>query len=282
MAVKLVIDSSSDIDNQEANKLGITMLPISINFGENEFMDGVDLTREQFYDKLVKCTELPKTSMINEYRFSEAFKEIIENGDEIVAIVLSSGLSGTYNAAKAAADNFNDKVFVVDSLNASGGVKVLIDYALKLVEEGKSAKEIFDLLEEKRQKIHIIAMVDTLKYLKKGGRISPLVAFAGELMGIKPIVSLINGKVELIGKAIGLRKAIHFINGEIEKFGGIDFNMPFYAIYSGNDQEKVNNYINNNAQLWECKTEDVNKNHIGATIGTHIGPGAIGVVFFSK
>ena len=282
MSVKLVIESSGDIDSVEAQKLGITMLPIPITIGEEEFLDGVNLTREQFYDKLVKCSNLPKTSMINSYRFEEVFKEHVSNGDEVVAIVLSSGLSGTCNAAKTAAENFKDKVFVVDSLSATAGIKLLIEFALTLIAEGKSAKEIFEILEEKKNKLQIRAMVDTLKYLKKGGRVSPLVAFAGELMGIKPMVAVVDGKVEVIGKVIGLKKAINYINAEIEKIGGIDFDMPFYAIYSGIDQTKIDNYIKDNAQIWECGVENVRKNCIGATIGTHVGPGAIGIAFFSN
>ncbi len=282
MAIKLVIESSSDIDKKEAEKLGMTMLPIPITFGEEEFLDGVDINNEQFYEKLVKSSDLPKTSMINAYRFEEVFKECVDNGDEVIAIILSSRLSGTYNAAKTAAENFVDKVFVVDSLSATAGIKILIEYALRLIDEGKSAKEIFEILEKKKQKVQIRAMVDTLKYLKKGGRVSPLVAFAGELMGIKPMAALIDGKVEVIGKVIGLKKATNFINAELEKIGGIDFDMPFYAIYSGNDLTKINNYINDNSQLWNCGKENVRKNCIGATIGTHVGPGAIGIAFFSK
>ncbi len=282
MAVKLVVDSSSDINSERAKELGVTMLPILINFGQEEFMDGVNLTSEEFYDKLVKSAELPKTSMINAYRFEEVFEEYTKNGDEVVAIILSSGLSGTFDAALSASEKFRDKVFVVDSLSASAGIKLLVEYAITLISNGKTAKEIFEILEEKKRKIQIFAMVDTLKYLKKGGRVSPLVAFAGELMGIKPMVSLIDGKVELIGKVIGLKKAISYINNEIAKVGGIDFSMPFYALYSGNDQTKISNYINDNAKNWDCGAESIGKNCIGATIGTHVGPGAIGVAFFSK
>lgn len=282
MAVKLVIESSGDLNSIESQKLGISMLPIPITFDNEEYMDGENLTQEEFYDKLVKSHDLPKTSMINAFRFETAFQEHINNGDEVVAIILSSGLSGTYNAAKTAAENFKDKVFVVDSLSATAGIKILIEYALQLINKGKSAKEIFEILEEKKQKVQIRAMVDTLKFLKKGGRISPLVAFAGELMGIKPLIAVLNGKVEVIGKAIGLKKATSFINSEIAKCGGIDFDMPFYTIYSGNDQTKIDNYIKDNADLWECAIDKVRKNCIGATIGTHVGPGAIGIAFFSK
>ena len=136
MSVKLVIESSSDINSKEAQALGITMLPISITFGEEEFLDGVNLTHEEFYEKLIHCDTLPKTSMINAYKFEEAFSEHIKNGDDVVAIILSSELSGTYNAAKSAAEQFGNKVYVVNSLSASAGVKLLIEYALKLIKEG--------------------------------------------------------------------------------------------------------------------------------------------------
>lgn len=282
MSVKIVVDSSSDIDWKEAEKLGVSMIPMLINFDEAEYMDGVDISRDEFYEKLVKCSNLPKTSMINAFRFEEEFRRHVENGDEVVAIVLSSKLSGTCEAAKEAASNFNEKVFVVDSLNASAGIKLLANYALMLVEEGKSAKEVYECLENKKQNVKIMAMVDTLKYLKKGGRVSSLLAFAGELMGIKPIAALVDGKVEVIGKAIGLKKAVNFINLEINRLGGIDFNMPFYAIYSGNDQTKIDNYVKDNLTNWNCEAESVAKNCIGATIGTHVGPGAIGIAFFAK
>ena len=282
MSVKLVVESSSDIDSKEAEKLGITMLSVPITFGEEEFSDGVDLTKSEFYDKLVKCSSLPKTSMINTYRFEEAFDKHIKNGDEVVAIVLSSQLSATCNSAKQASEKFNGKVYVVDSLSATAGIKILVEYALRLIKEGKSAKEIYDILEEKKKKVQIRAMVDTLKYLKKGGRVSPFVAFAGELMGIKPLIAVIEGKVEVVGKAMGANKAIDQIDRDIFKLGGIDFDMPFYVIYSGNDNSKAENYITSHSDMWDCSVENVRKNCVGATIGTHIGPGAIGIVFFSK
>ena len=210
--VKLVIDSAADISAEMAQNLGVSMLPMSITFGDEEFLDGVNLLPNQFYDKLVSSVELPKTSQINAYGWEEEFKKHVDNGDEVVAITLSSKLSATYNSACQAAENFNGKVFVVDSLSATAGERILIEYALMLIKEGKSAKEIFSILEEKKKKVQIRAMIDTLKYLKKGGRISAVAAFAGELMGLKPMVAVIDGKVEVIGKCLGLKRAIPFMN----------------------------------------------------------------------
>lgn len=282
MAVKLVVDSSSDITETEANKLGITMLPMTITFGQEEFFDGVNITANQFYKKLVESSELPKTSQINAFRFEEAFDKYVKNVDEVVAIVISSKLSGTYNSALQAAEKYKDRIYVVDSLNATAGIRILIDYALRLIDEGKSAKEIFEILEDKKNKVQVRAMIDTLKFLKKGGRISAVAAIAGGMLGLKPLLAVIDGKVEVIGKCIGMKKAITFINKDIEKLGGIDFDMPFYVLYSGENSEKADKYIQDNIELWDCKIEDIRTNCLGATIGTHIGPGAIGLAFFSK
>ena len=284
MAVKIVVDSSSDISEKEAHELGIVMLPIPINFGEEDYLDGVDITKTEFYEKLETCTELPKTSQISAYRFEEVFDECVKNGDEVVAIVLSSKLSATCDNAIKVSEKYNGKVFVVDSLSATAGMRILVDYALRLAAENKSAKEIYDILEEKKSKVQIRAIIDTLKYLKKGGRISPLLAFAGELMGIKPMIAVIDGKVEVVGKTLGLKKGVAIINKDIEKLGGMDLEMPFYVIYSGTSEfeERADKYISFNAETWGCDPASIKKNCIGATIGTHIGQGAIGVVFFSK
>ena len=282
MGIKILVDSSSDISAKEAERLGVEMLPIPITFGDVEFEDGVSINTQEFYDKLTSSPTLPKTSQINGFRFEEAFERIVNGGDEVVAIVLSSKLSSTCTNAKQSAEKFAGKVFVVDSLSATAGIRVLVDYALNLVKEGKTAQEIYELLEDKKNKVEVVAMVDTLKYLKKGGRISPLIAFAGELMGIKPLVSIVEGKVEVIGKVVGGKKAIMQIDKEIENRGGINIDMPFYVIYSGNDQSKADDYINTHAQMWGVDANKIYKNCIGATIGTHIGPGAIGVIFFAK
>lgn len=284
MSVRIIVDSSSDISEAEAKALSVFMLPIPINFGKEDYLDGVDITKAEFYDKLAAADELPKTSQISAYRFEEVFNECVKAGDDAVAIVLSSKLSATCDNAFKAAEKFSGKVFVVDSLSATAGVRILVDYALRLVRENKSAEEIYRLLEEKKSKVQIRAMIDTLKYLKKGGRISPLLAFAGELMGIKPMIAVIDGKVEVVGRTLGLKKGVSLINKDIERLGGIDLDMPFYVVYSGTGEfeERANKYIELNASEWGCNPELIKKNCIGATIGTHIGHGAIGVVFFSK
>ena len=281
--VKILVDSASDIDLEEAEKLGISLLPMEVRFGDEEFLDGVNLSHRKFFEKLVESVELPKTSQINEFRFEESFRKLTENGDEVVAIVISSKLSGTYNCAKKASEAFAGKVEVVDSLNACIGERILIQYALRLAKDGKrSAKEIAKELDDKKGKIQVLALLDTLKYLKKGGRISSVVAFAGEMLSIKPVVSVVKGEVKLVGKAMGSKKGNNLLMQLVEKCGGIDFDMPYALGYSGLSDEYLKKYLKDSEILWKDKTENVPSYMIGSTIGTHVGPGAIAVAFFAK
>lgn len=280
--VKILVDSSSDFDENEAKEYGIEMVPMEITFGETTYLDGINLSHKEFFEKLIESAELPKTSQINEFRFNEAFDKLTKNGDEVVAIVLSSKLSNTYNSAVKASKNFNNKVFVVDSLNACIGERVLIQYAVKLAKQNKSAKEIAEELNKKKQNIKVLAVLGTLKYLRKGGRISSIAAFTGELLSIKPVVAVINGEVKLVGKALGSKKGNNLLNQEISKCGGVDFNMPYCVAYSGLSDSLLQKYITDNANIWQHETNEIPTYMIGSTIGTHVGPDAIAVAFFKK
>lgn len=282
--IKILIDSASDIDKQEADKKGINIIPIEVRFGEETFLDGVNLSHRQFFEKLIESNELPKTSQINEYQWGEEFKKLTEKGEQLIVITLSSKLSGTYNCAKSAAKNFEGKVFVVDSLSATIGERILCDYALQLIKLGKSAEEIVRELDEKKKRVQIIAVVDTLKYLRKGGRISTVMAFAGEMLSIKPVISVNDGEVKLIGKAMGSKKSNNLLMQLVEKCGGIDFNMPYGLGYSGLSDEYLKKYLADSEALWKEHLKDVSAipiYMIGSTIGTHVGPNAIGVAFFA-
>ena len=280
--IKILVDSASDLEKEEADTLGVAMIPMTIRFDNEEFYDGFDLTHREFFEKLPICEELPVTSQINEFRWEEEFNKLTEDGSEVIAITISSELSGTFACAQKAAEKFHKKVCVVDSLNASLGERILLDYALKLVEWGKPKEEIVNLLNEKKKKIQLLALLDTLKYLKKGGRISSVAAFTGELLSIKPVISIVDGKVKLVGKAIGSKKGNNLLMQLVEKCGGIDFEMPYTLAYSGLTDENLQKYLKDSAKLWEVKTEHIPSHMIGSTIGTHIGSGAIAVAFFAK
>ena len=281
--IKILIDSASDIDAEEARSMGVELLPIEVRFGEEVYLDGVNLSHRQFFEKLIETNDIPKTSQINEYRWGEAFEKMIANGDQVIAITLSSKLSGTFTCAKNAAKRFK-RVYVVDSLNAAAGERVLAEYALRLAAEKKDAATIVDELNEKKRKICVIAVVDTLKYLRKGGRISGVAAIAGEMLSVKPVVSVIDGEVKSVGKAIGSKRSNNLLVQLVQKNGGIDFSMPYGLMYSGLSDEYLKKYLRDSAALWTDRVdpETIPTRLIGSTIGSHIGPNAVGVAFFSK
>ncbi len=280
--IKLLVDSSSDIDQEEADKFGITLLPMEVRFGEEEYLDGVTLSHKRFFELLIESDELPKTSQINEFRYEEAFSKLTQNGDDVIAIVLSSKLSGTYNCACDAAKKFNGKVRVIDSLNACVGERILCQYAIRLINEGLAIDEIVAKLEENKKKIKLLALLDTLKYLKKGGRISAVVALTGEVFNIKPVVSVEDGEVKLVGKAIGSKKGNNLLMQMVDGCGGIDFSMPYAVAYSGLSDALLQKYLEDSKEIWENNTDAVPRYMIGSTIGTHVGPGAIAVCFFAN
>lgn len=282
MAVKLVVDSASDIDLKEAEALGIHMIPMSIQFGDKTYLDGVDLSRREFFEKLIESSELPTTSQINMFQFEECFSKLTADGSEVVVITLSSKLSGTYAGAVSAARSFPGKVFVVDSMNVCIGERILIQHGIRLLKEGIPAGELAERLENERGRIKLMALLGTLEYLQKGGRISAAIAMSGAVLHIKPVISIEDGEVKMIGKAMGSKKGNNLLMQLIRKSGGIDFEMPYAAAYSGLEDSLLQKYLKDSAFLWEDKLDHVPSYCIGSTIGTHVGPGAIAVAFFAK
>ena len=280
MAVKLIIDSASDISKKEAKKLGITMVPMTISFGEEEFFDGVNLSTEEFYRKLTEGSFFPKTAQIPPFRFEKTFKDATADGSSVIVITLSSKLSGTYESALTASKNFDGKVFVVDTVSVATGERLLCYHALKLIREGKSAQEVYDELQNIKGRVHIMAVLDTLEFLKKGGRISSAVAFVGGLLNLKPVVELVGGEVKMVGKAMGLKKGVQLLNSIVGNYGGIDFSMPYGVLWTGLDESIADDYIKQSPSVFS--EGQANKYILGSTIGTHVGPGVVGVAFFSK
>ncbi|MGN0813697.1 MAG: DegV family protein [Candidatus Coproplasma sp.] len=282
MAVKIMVDSASDIGAAEAEKLGVIMVPMTISFGDEEYFDGVNLMPDKFYEKLIESDELPKTGQVTAYRFEEAIKQNLDEGDEMVIITISSKLSGTYSGAVTAAKNYGGRVFVVDSLNACTGERILCQHALKLRDDGKSAKEIAAEIERLRGKVVVMALLGTLEYLKKGGRISAAVALAGEMLSLKPVVAVVDGEVKLVGKALGSKKGNNLLTRLIAEKGGIDYSMPYGVMWSGLENAMLKKYVADSEHIWKGHTESLPTYMLGGTIGTHVGPGAVGVAFFCK
>ena len=282
MAVRLVIDSASDIEYSMAMEKGWVFLPITVSFGEEQLKDGIDINASSFYDRLIESDVMPVTSQITPYVYQQTFDKIIESGDTPIVITLSSKLSGTYQSACVAAENAAAKVYVIDSLNAALGEALIVEYADRLVRQGLSPEEIVEKVEEKKGKIHLLALLDTLEYLKKGGRISSAVAFAGALLSIKPVIAVEDGEVKLVGKARGSKNGNNLLAEMIRNCGGIDYSMPYTLAYSGNSDALLKKYLEDSKHLWAEDADKMPVMRIGATIGTHVGPGAIGVAFFVK
>ncbi|MDE7264901.1 MAG: DegV family protein [Clostridia bacterium] len=283
MMIKIIVDSASDVEKNEADELGIALISMKVRFGDAEYSDGVNLTHRDFFEKLIESAELPQTSQINEFDWEESFKTLASDGSDVIAITISSKLSGTYSCAVKAAKKFGGRVRVVDSIEASLGERILLQYAIKLVGEGKlTADEIVNELNDKKNKIQLLAVLDTLKYLRKGGRISSVAAIAGEMLSIKPVISVVKGEIKLLGKAMGSKKSNNLLNQLVSKCGGIDFDMPYALAYSGLSDGYLQKYLKDSEYLWKGNTNSVPEYGIGSTIGTHIGPNAIAVAFFSK
>lgn len=288
MSIRIITDSGADIpqrlgtSTEENPRDDLTILPMHVYFGEKEFLDGVNLSHQQFYEMLIESEELPKTSQIPPYEFEQVYEQAVAAGEQVVVITISSKLSGTYQSACVAAEDYEGKVYVVDSLNATLGERCLVDYALRLKDQGKTAEEIVTELTQARKRIRLLALLDTLEYLKRGGRISKSVAMVGGMLSIKPVVSVVDGEVIMVGKARGSRNGNNLLVQEIQKAGGVDYSMPYYLGYTGLDDHMLRKYVEDSRPLWEGHVDHLDSTSVGGTIGTHIGPGAIGVFFFAS
>ena len=196
-------------------------------------------------------------------------------------ITISSKLSGTYQSAMIAADGCSS-VYVVDSENASVGCGILVGLALRYLRVGMTASAIAEKLQEDKKKIVVIALLDTLEYLKRGGRISKAAAFAGGLLNIKPVISIADGEIQLLGKARGSKMGNNLLVQQIQKVGGIDFTKPVLLGYTGLSDVLLQKYIEDSSYLWSAFLDAVRYVSIGSVIGAHAGPGAIAVAFFRK
>lgn len=282
MAVRIIVDSSADVEDQTIRERGITVIPMVVSFRDENFIEGVNLTRAEFYEKLSASDDLPHTSQIPPYDFYQVFSEVANAGDEAVCIVLSSKISGTYQIAMSVAAGFGDTIQVVDSENAAMGELILTERACDLRDEGKSAREIAETLDAEKKGVHLVAALDTLEYLKKGGRISAATAAIGGLLSIKPVITVTDGEVDVLGKARGTKQSHKLLREVIEKLGGFDFTRPHRVGYSGVSGEALKKWIGESASLFESHLSELTCTVIGPTIGTHIGPGAIGVAFFER
>lgn len=279
MGTRIIVDSTSDLLPEIRSRVHV--VPLTVRFGEEEYIDGVTIDHKTFYEKLVETDVLPTTSQATPAAFAAEYENARQEGDAAVVITLSSSLSGTYQSAMIGKEDDAD-IYVVDSGTGAIGGGILVEQALRYLDAGLSAGEIAERLEQDKKKIVVVALVDTLDYMKMGGRISKTVAFAGTILNIKPVISLIQGQIQMLGKARGSRQGNNLLAQEIEKHGGVDFSKPVLLGYTGLSDALLLKYIEDSKHIWAASTDAVRYTTIGSVIGTHAGPGAVAVAFFKN
>ena len=279
MAVKFIIDSASDVLPGECKKLGAVHVPLTVRFGDKEFADAVDLSHKKFYKMLTSGKEEhPTTSQVTPAAWVEAMEEVTKDGDTAVVITISSKLSGTYQSACIAAEDFEGRVYVVDSMTATIGERLLLLYGLRLAADGMDAAAIKDRLDAVKDRIRLYGRIDTLEYLRRGGRIGAASAVVGTMLNIKPIISVQDGVVQNVGKARGAKMADKQVRELVTKAGGIDFSKPMCAAYSGLEDDNLKTFLADSTEML-CGSE-IDIATIGCVIGAHVGPGAVAIAFF--
>lgn len=277
--IRIIVDSAADYTLEELQARSLDLVPLNINIGEESHRDAVDMTKDHLYEILLEGKDYPMTSQPSPQSYVELFEDAKEKGEDVVVITLSSTLSGTFQAANLGKEIAEyDNIHIVDSLSATAGMRLLCEHACDLREQGKSAAEIAEALEALKSRITIVAAVDTLEFLCRGGRVSKAAAAVGELANIKPLITVNReGAVAVIGKALGRNKAIASLVKSVSSME-IDTNFPFYSLYAYGTEntEKLEE------KLTATGISITERQQLGATIGVHVGPGAYGAIFIEK
>ena len=279
MAIQIVTDSTSDLPLSLQKQYGIHLIPLQVLFGEHAYLDGVNLSKEEFYTKLQDSSTLPTTSQPTPEAFRALFAPMVERGDEVIAILLSSTLSGTVQSAQIAKELLgSDRIHIVDSRTVTVALSLLVLEAVRLRDRGLSCQEIVETLEALKGRVAIYATVGTLKYLKMGGRLSASTAIIGELLNIRPVVSVVDGQVKAVGKVRGQRAAFQWIAKRLQEVPYDPAYPPIFA-HSGAPElgEELRRFL---SQAYPLKGAPLME--IGAVVGTHAGPGATGIAYVAR
>ncbi len=277
--VKILTDSSCDLSPAQCEELGVEMLPLTVNFGETSYRANIDISNEEFYEKLAAAPELPKTAQITPAFFEDKFKVYQNSGDDVVCLFISSQMSGTLQSARLAKNLVGaDRIHLPDTLNVTFALGLLVEEAVKMRDRGLSAAEIAQEVENLVPRVRLWALIDDLKYLKMGGRLSATSALVASILGICPIITLENGLVEVVGKARGKKSAFKFIREQVAK-------EPISADFSVTVGHAAVPKTRNDFMEFmgaELKKREVYKLDIGSIVGTHTGPGACGLAYIRK
>ena len=279
----IATDSAADFEMEELQQMNVTYLPMSVNFGNDSYLENIDITKNEFFERLKSDPNFPKTSQPAPGLFEELFEKAKQNGDEVIYLPLSTGLSGDYQSAMAIKDMVGyDGVYIIDTLTCTGGQRLLVEKAVKLRDEGLDGKTVTAQIEKLKEKTVIYTVMDTLEYLYKNGRLSNTSYYIAQLGHIKPIMHCAadsEGKAEIVSKNIGLQNAIKDILRRMEKEVP-DPDYPLYVMYTYDTA----NALKLRARLLENGYDVPEKQIIpvGATVGAHIGPNACAVAYIKK
>ena len=277
MAVQIITDSTSDLTEQEQRELNVHMLHMRVIFKDGVYTDGVDITKEQFYEKQAQAKILPKTTQVNPQEYCDAFEPLLAGGDEVVAIIMSSRLSGTFQSAQIAKDmaKGGERLHLVDSLNVTIGEGLLVREAVRMRDAGATGTQIDAALEELKHRVWFVAFIGTLKYLKMGGRISTSTAVLGTMLGISPVVAIVDGEVKSVGQVRGKQKILSYT---------LDFFREYpvdsrHCVVFGHSRCLETMEVYRDKCVQALGIRDYAWDELGAVIGTHSGPGCYGVAY---
>lgn len=277
MAVQIITDSTSDLTEQEQRELNVHMLHMRVIFEDGVYTDGVDITKEQFYEKQAQAKILPKTTQVNPQEYCDAFEPLLAGGDEVVAIIMSSRLSGTFQSAQIAKDmaKGGERLYLVDSLNVTIGEGLLAREAVRMRDAGATGAQIAAALEELKHRVRFVAFIGTLKYLKMGGRISTSTAVLGTMLGISPVVAIVDGEVKSVGQVRGKQKILSYT---------LDFFREYpvdsrHCVVFGHSRCLETMEVYRDKCVQALGIRDYAWDELGAVIGTHSGPGCYGVAY---
>lgn len=278
--IRIVTDSTSDLSPQRAAELGVEVVPLAVHFGEETFRDGVDITKEEFYTRLAQVDTLPTTSQVPPETFIQVFQRLTEGGDQVLGLFISGAMSGTNQSANIARGIVDeDNIAIVETGTVTFGLGLLVETACRLRDQGLSLSELEQKLTQLAGRVRLLAVVDTLKYLKMGGRISGATAVVGGILGITPIITIQDGLVVSVGKTRGRKAGFQFIDKWLQEKEAPDTSLPVTFGHSNAPQvmEECMAYFGP-----KLAGADLLPSDIGAVVGTHVGPGAGGLAFFVK
>ncbi len=284
MGIRIITDSASDVTQQEAAKWNVEVLPLTVRFGDEEYLDGITIDYDMFYNRLIETDVVPKTSQVTPFAYEKAFRKALDAGDDIICLTISSKLSGCYQSACIAADEMKERarIMIVDTLEVSMAEYILVQRAVQLRDQGYSADRIAGTIEKIRGNVQLIALFDTLEYLKLGGRINAATAIAGSLLSIKPVITVKDGEIAVIGKARGSKNGNNMLMQFVRDHGEIDFEMPYCIAWTGLSDETTRKYIEDSHDLYEGSPDELPVKRVGPAVGVYAGPGALAFVFFPK